>query len=1469
MFVINDHNELRKEILKNISLLILCFGIITLALLIQSIGHTNPDSVGSLPISDDILRSKAAFAIVDEEIARHLDLGTLSEWDYQKLRGPVLLKIRTAIHFQLREEFGRIVNTVAFSIQPGSGSPSQNPSKNQNNRPPHLHKKAAEIIRDFINQEHISVIIMSDAPIGLGEAAAIRGLRGEVPYTYEIINSACVVVPIRNLTGLIKRPFVSEIWPDGKVNLALTNSLAQIGAIEIHSARPAGLGVTGEGVNVAIVDGGIDSNHPEFKGRVKDTRGVLFGGGFDFFKDYIDHGTHVAGIIGAVLDNNVFTGVAPKVELLDAQVDLKKDTVRFTLSGLGQNSYGDAMDAIKWATHKKGLHSNQKADIINMSLGWSIWEYGRNGDDPMSALIDKVVSDGTVFVVAAGNAAQERATSEISVHTSPKTHPFKISIDKKTTVIVTITLIWDTESNDLDLVFLDSNGEEKYDSRTNFAQDQKTYFKKSIYGTSKFYEQLKFTLESKNESGLEYNASLQVEASNIQVSQKYEVWVSVSGDGRSFIDIPDSNETVGVPGYSEKAITVGAVDSGNRVTDFSSHGPSDTSLIASEANLIKPEVVAPGSAIYSTVSSPEYYGPKSGTSMAAPHVAGVAALILDAVGKNSNGEWNFSPIEVKSAIVRGAQRNIGSISNIPNNEHGAGLVKADNIIFGETVQPNESQKYEIKLLLTGSKFGTYTLNADPSVKVAISWQETTDNLDLVLADAQDHILLESNNTTTNYEKISGTHRPLQNALCYLYVQNKSKKTIIFTGASTHPIEKLDSISGFGPTSLQASVNEPSSETSTPSPSTNSTQDSRLRATLKGHTDFVSSVAFSPDGKKLVSGSWDESIILRDLSTDERIETGFHENAVTSVTFSPDGQRIASAGADKVIRLWTSDATFLASTIEDDIFGKYTGVVFIKPFNSDIYRVAAANDLDENIYYFDYYDDSSRWNSTWSKIGTHATSSLAVSPDRSMLASAGTKRDSNVLLWDPYNNTPPKILEGHTQPVTSIAFSPDREMLASGSEDNTVILWNIADGTPAATLKGHTNRVLSVAFSPDGKTLASGSDDETVRLWDVATGRQIDTLLGHTNGVASLAFNPNPLTYMLASAGGYDRTVLLWDLSPPPIPAPTIEITPSQVELPPVGENLIVNLKISNVENVAGYQLTVHFKPKILKFVKSENGSFFPDGDSAERNSDQIKLAAVNVSGNSTGDGTLATLTFKVIDVEPSQITLSDITVMEQDLTIIPIVAKRCDIVIKSDFKLDVNGDGEVNIQDLKFVAAHFDQVGQNKADVNGDNVVDIRDLLLVAGGINSDAAAPSMHQLTFANLTAQEIQTWLSQTSQLDLNDANYQRGIAVLQQLLVALTPKETALLPNYPNPFNPETWIPYQLAKPADVRVTIYAVDGTVVRTLVLGHQPIGTYQGKSRAAYWDGKNAVGESVASGVYFYTLKAGEFTATRKMLIRK
>ena len=158
---------------------------------------------------------------------------------------------------------------------------------------------------------------------------------------------------------------------------------------------------------------------------------------------------------------------------------------------------------------------------------------------------------------------------------------------------------------------------------------------------------------------------------------------------------------------------------------------------------------------------------------------------------------------------------------------------------------------------------------------------------------------------------------------------------------------------------------------------------------------------------------------------------------------------------------------------------------------------------------------------------------------------------------------------------------------------------------------------------------------------------------------------------------------------------------------------------------------------------------------------------------------------------------------------------------------------------------------------------------MVAVALGEVAGAPAAHAQAFSILTAEEVEQWLIEARQLHTEDPTYLRGILFLEQLLAMLTPQKTVLLPNYPNPFNPETWIPYQLAKPADVTLTIYNLQGKLIRQLALGHQSAGIYQDHSRAAYWDGKNELGESVASGLYFYNLTAGEFTATRKMLIRK
>ena len=131
------------------------------------------------------------------------------------------------------------------------------------------------------------------------------------------------------------------------------------------------------------------------------------------------------------------------------------------------------------------------------------------------------------------------------------------------------------------------------------------------------------------------------------------------------------------------------------------------------------------------------------------------------------------------------------------------------------------------------------------------------------------------------------------------------------------------------------------------------------------------------------------------------------------------------------------------------------------------------------------------------------------------------------------------------------------------------------------------------------------------------------------------------------------------------------------------------------------------------------------------------------------------------------------------------------------------------------------------------------------------------------------IRAWIAQAAIEDDGSLAFRQGVANLQQLLALLLPESTALLPNYPNPFNPETWLPYHLSKDAEVILTIHDVRGVLVRELALGHQTAGVYESHGRAAYWDGRNQHGEPVASDVYFYTLVAGDFTATRKALILK
>ncbi len=438
--------------------------------------------------------------------------------------------------------------------------------------------------------------------------------------------------------------------------------------------------------------------------------------------------------------------------------------------------------------------------------------------------------------------------------------------------------------------------------------------------------------------------------------------------------------------------------------------------------------------------------------------------------------------------------------------------------------------------------------------------------------------------------------------------------------------------------------------------------------------------------------------------------------------------------------------------------------------------------------------------------------IQYSPDGTKLAVGS---GIGIWIYDAHTGEELDLYTGHAGVVWSVSFSPDGNTIASGSYDETICLWNTHTGELIHTLTEHTDRVFSVSFSPDGNTLASGSDDGTIRFWNAHTGEHIKTLMSW--GLHVL-FSPDGNTFASVSGGDIN----LWNAHTYKH-IKTLSGSGRYVSFSPDG-NTIAScgydswVRLWNVHTGENIQTLRGHTGRV------DSVSFSPDGNTLASGGNRVLLW----------------------EITPA---VTNIFLPE-----------------------DVNDDGIVDIADLVLVAADFGKTGENIADVNGDGEVNREDILAVLDVLEAQETADTAAAAAVS--TAQSLQRWIDAAKQLNRRDTNFQKGIAVLERLLATwyeaqAVPKRTALLANYPNPFNPETWIPYQLAKSADVSISIYAVDGKLIRTLTLGHLAAGTYQSRNRAAYWDGKNAFGESVASGVYFYTLTAEDFSETRKMLIVK
>ncbi|MFC1713748.1 sigma-70 family RNA polymerase sigma factor [Candidatus Poribacteria bacterium] len=619
--------------------------------------------------------------------------------------------------------------------------------------------------------------------------------------------------------------------------------------------------------------------------------------------------------------------------------------------------------------------------------------------------------------------------------------------------------------------------------------------------------------------------------------------------------------------------------------------------------------------------------------------------------------------------------------------------------------------------------------------------------------------------------------------------------------------------------------------------------------IGGQKDFMGSVLFSPDGKLLAliggydrQNTYEPAVRLWDVETRKNVAVmEGHEKGkqVYSLSFSPDGKLLATASMDRTARVWNLEEHTEAAVIAGDF-----GDVLFSPAG----KLLVLGGIDGVIR---LWDVAEREDEAVLKGHDAMVLGLSSSQDGKLLASSDSKK--TIRLWDMEKKEQVTMLDGYDSDIMGMSFSSDGNHLAIAIWGGKFQIWDVAEQKEVAVVEGYNDYVLDISFSPDGSLLASG-EGNAVRLWDVETRKEAAIL----DGFSSLSFSPDGK--LLASKGGDNTIIKLWDMGE----LKEIGVLDNADELGPMLFSPDGKLLVSGRKDGPIWLWDVE-KRQNIDVLKGHTGnvidlSFSPDG----------KLLASGSDDN----------TVRLWNLEDGE----EVAVLRRHTNAV------CAVAFSPDGKLLISGgyDRRIRFWDMENPEKPLEVAALNTQSVEA--LCLSPDGKFLASGERDDAikiwdvdkkkqvAVLKGHTWMVSSLSFSPDGGWLASGSydgtvllwEMNLDAPSDGRPVEPAgKQIGTWGEVKRSELYQNYPNPFNPDTWIPYQLAQEGDVAIRVYSASGQLMRTLDIGQKPAGAYISKEKAAHWDGRNSSGEKVASDVYFYTIQAEDFTATKKMVVAR